>query len=332
MKIVISVALSVFISFLLLEVGTRMVIDNGLVYELEMWKYAKNVKTAVDDPNLGHRHQSNAEADLMSVPVRTNDFGFRGPKIDQQKADGVARLAFVGDSITFGWGVKEEETFAHQAVEILQKQGYKVDGFNQGIGNYNTTQELVLFKDVGKPMDPDLILLAYFINDAEPVPANNEASILSWYSAAWVVFDYRVDGLTRLMGEKLDWKDYYFNLYETGAQGWERSKASFGKLAKEAQDSDSQLIVFNIPEIRELEPYPFHSVTDKVEAMAKQHSVPFYDLLSSVQKLKPSSLWVTVPDPHPNGLAQTKFAEAMVEKLKPYLENLCNTKGLGCKQ
>ena len=51
----------------------------------------------------------------------------------------------------------------------LAKAGRKVDGFNLGVGNYNTLQELTLFREVGAPLKPDIIVLAYFINDAEPI-------------------------------------------------------------------------------------------------------------------------------------------------------------------
>ena len=63
------------------------------------------------------------------------------------------RIAFVGDSTTMGWGVAEKETFANQVVEMLARQGYRVDGFNEGVGNWNTTQELTNFREVGAKMN-----------------------------------------------------------------------------------------------------------------------------------------------------------------------------------
>src|SRR5262245_786179 len=95
-----------------LEGLTRLVLDDGMLYELEMWKYAREVKTRDPRPDLGHRHRAQAEANLMGVDVRTNAQGLRGPAIAANAASGVARIAFVGDSITMGWGVAEKETFA----------------------------------------------------------------------------------------------------------------------------------------------------------------------------------------------------------------------------
>ena len=55
-------------------------------------------------------------------------------EIAAKAQDGVARIAFVGDSITLGWGVAEQETFSHKVVADLSRRGRKVDGFNLGVG------------------------------------------------------------------------------------------------------------------------------------------------------------------------------------------------------
>src|SRR5262245_44894404 len=117
MKVALNLLLILVASLLCLfavEGLTRLVLDDGMLYELEMWKYAREVKMRDMRPDLGHRHRPNAQAKLMNVDVRTNSRGLRGAEIAGKPADGTARIAFVGDSITMGWGVAERETFAHQ--------------------------------------------------------------------------------------------------------------------------------------------------------------------------------------------------------------------------
>jgi len=58
--------------------------------------------------------------------------------------------------------------------------------------------------------------------------------------------------------------------------------------------------------------------------------VPFVDLLPSVENLDPPSLWVTVPDPHPNGKAEIAMSKAMVPDLIPLLDKLCREHDKGC--
>jgi hypothetical protein len=318
------------VSLLALEGLTRLFLDDGMLYELEMWKYAIEVKERDLRPDIGHRHRSNAHAKLMGQDVRTDQHGFRSPPIPDKPPSGTARIAFVGDSIAMGWGVAEKETFANRVIADLQASGRKVDGFNMGVGNYNTLQELALFRDVGVNLKPDIIVLAYFINDAEPIPRYSDNSWFDEHSAAWVVFRYRTDSLFRQFGEAPDWNHYYRALYDPRAQGWQRTKAALADFAKEARKIDAQLIVYNIPELRELKPYPFQDVTDKVRAAVEKQGVPFVDLLPSVENLDPANLWVTVPDPHPNGKAEITFAKAMLPQLTATLDKLCREQDKGC--
>ena len=266
----------------------------------------------------------------MGGRVRTDSRGFRSPEIAAKADEGGARIAFAGDSITKGRGVAERETFAHQVVTALAASGRKVDGFNPGVGNFNTMQELTLFRDVGAAMEPDIIVLAYFISDAEPIPAYPEKAWLAEYSAAWVVLTYRFDLLLLQFGEAPDWKRYYRSLYDGNVAGWVQTRKALAQFASAAGELNAQLIVFNVPELRELIPYPFADVTSKVRLIVEGLGVPFVDLLPDVQELAPSSLWVTVPDPHPNGTAATAFSRRMIPELTVLLDRLCRDQGKGC--
>ena len=95
-----------------------------------------------------------------------------------------------------------------------------------------------------------------------------------------------------------------------------------------ARDIGAKLIVFNIPELRELKPYPFADVTAKVKAVVDAQGVTFVDLLPGVENLEPSTLWVTVPDPHPNANAMTAFTRDMISRLQPMLDEMKRERGL----
>ena len=149
-------------------------------------------------------------------------------------------------------------------------------------------------------------------------------------SAAWIVTSYRFDSIMRQFGELPDWKKYYRDLYATSAQGWQQSKEAIKGFARLAREMGAALVVFNIPELRELRPYPFADVTEKVRAVVEGEGVTFVDLLPSVEKLPPPSLWVTVPDPHPNGAANAAFADRMTEELLPVIDRICRKQARNC--
>src|SRR4029078_8235835 len=77
-------------------------------YDIEMWRYARDLKFRSDNPVLGHDHLKNASARLQSVEIRTDEWGLRGPLVPPRDPD-VRSILLLGSSITLGWGVKEAE-------------------------------------------------------------------------------------------------------------------------------------------------------------------------------------------------------------------------------
>jgi len=96
------------------------------------------------------------------VRIRTNRLGMRGPEIAPAKPDGIKRFLFLGDSVTFGVGVEEEQTFLHLVNEQL---GSSVEICNGGIVSYNTVQELRWLEKWGDQIEPDAVFLLYVNND-----------------------------------------------------------------------------------------------------------------------------------------------------------------------
>ena len=50
-------------------------------YDIEMWRYSKELKRRSDDPLIGHEHVRGRATILQSVQIRTNAYGLRGPEI-----------------------------------------------------------------------------------------------------------------------------------------------------------------------------------------------------------------------------------------------------------
>ena len=67
----------IFFCFIGSEVFVRYVVDDGMDYNLEMWKYARKLKRASEDPVQGHKHIPNRSAHLMGVDIAINAHGHR---------------------------------------------------------------------------------------------------------------------------------------------------------------------------------------------------------------------------------------------------------------
>jgi hypothetical protein len=96
-----------------------------------------------------------------------NPTGFRGPAFTP-KQEGAFRLVCLGDSFTFGEGVRNEDVYPEVAARQLRNNEQQADACNLGVGGYNTTQSLEVLKRFGFDLNPDIVVLGYTLNDAEP--------------------------------------------------------------------------------------------------------------------------------------------------------------------
>ena len=107
----------------LFELGVRLFVDNGMNFNLEMWKYARDVKQRSADPLIGHEHRPFAQAHLMGVDVATNSIGHRDHEYPVERQPGVPRIIMLGDSFIEGWGVPFDETITKRLERLFQDSG-----------------------------------------------------------------------------------------------------------------------------------------------------------------------------------------------------------------
>lgn len=83
-----------------------------------------------------------------------NAKGLRGSEHPLART-GRPRLVLLGDSVAFGYGVADDDTFAAR----LETRGYEV--VNLAVPGYGTDQELLRFERVGAAYRPDVVLLHF---------------------------------------------------------------------------------------------------------------------------------------------------------------------------
>ena len=125
----------------------------------------------VDDSRLGYRHPESAEYMLGEKRVRINSHGLRDDEVPYAKTEGQKRILVLGDSVTFGWGVSQGESFSDRLEVLLREQtgGRDWQVINAGVNGYNTRQEADFLRIEGMRYSPDYLVLVYVSNDVEPV-------------------------------------------------------------------------------------------------------------------------------------------------------------------
>ena len=309
-------AAAVLVGVLAIEVMTRVVFDrHGMHFGIEMWKYAKQIKRTSADPEIGHEHAPNRSAFLMGVDVRTNSLGLRDRAFPVEKPTGVRRMLVLGDSMTFGWGARQEDAYPKVLERLLNGNGEQYEVINAGVGNYNTAQEVAYFRERGRHLRPDEVVLGFYINDAEPTPSE-KTGLLARHSYFYVLAASGWDAFQRQRGWKESFTSYYRNLYSEENSGWRAARAALRELGGLCRDAGIPLRLMLIPELHAPgEAYPFRDIHGIVTAAARREGIPVLDLVDAFGGVDPPSLWVSRGDAHPNALAHKIIAEALFQEI-----------------
>lgn len=121
----------------------------------------------VRHPRRCFGHQPNKLGVLDGVETRTNQFGFRGPDVSSSKASDTTRILFLGDSVTFGTQLADDQTPVMHVQHYLESHSSsrRAECMNAGVCGYATWQELDLLKDEGLAAEPDVVVLQFCLND-----------------------------------------------------------------------------------------------------------------------------------------------------------------------
>jgi lysophospholipase L1-like esterase len=100
--------------------------------------------------------------------IRVNSEGFRGPEREDKDArEGVYRILFIGDSVTFGYGVEERDSFVGR-VKVMLRTRYpdrRFDIVNAGVPGWSWVQGLRFLQVRGLSLHPNLVIMAHGVND-----------------------------------------------------------------------------------------------------------------------------------------------------------------------
>jgi len=108
------------------------------------------------------------------VTISFNSQRFRGPReYRPQPGPGVTRIVTLGDSVTFGNGANDDQTYPSQLEKILQEQStengshvsYEV--INAGIGGTGTAEQALWYENWVKQFHPHVVVLNVFCNDVD---------------------------------------------------------------------------------------------------------------------------------------------------------------------
>ena len=258
----------------------------------------------------------------FALHTKLNSLGCRDKEWSKTKAAGTRRIAFVGDSFTYGWGLERvEDRFPDLVGAALRKDaGGAIEVMNVAKPGWGTTDHLDAVRHLITTYDIDEVVLCYVANDIEKlIPTTDDynpikppnPTLFNPDSSCLLDYLYRRVYLPRA------WKTqrYHDWLAEGFADDaiWRQHQQQLFAIITLCRENDVAMRAVLLPFIKTSgEGY----VADRLHAVLERffltHQVPVLDLLPTIADRNPNELVVNARDPHPNEIANRRFAEALL--------------------
>ena len=110
------------------------------------------------------------------IPLDINSLGVRDNEYQLQPPPNTFRIVVLGDSVTMGQAVRQEDSYPKQLEALFAAEKEKglrnttVEVINAGVSGYGTHEEMLFLKETAIMYSPDMIIVGFALNDIGSVP------------------------------------------------------------------------------------------------------------------------------------------------------------------
>jgi lysophospholipase L1-like esterase len=259
--------------------------------------------------------------------LRANSLGYRDREFVVPKPAGTYRVAVIGDSITFGGGLDEEDRFTSLIQDRVGRDGIEI--LNLGVPGRDLPQHLDALEHDALPLDPDFILLQLFVNDFDspdeghPTNPHWSEGFHRWLEKRSALYTVASIELGTIKGELGIVETYPEYMQRT--LGDQATPASIGAakrlraFIRMCRDAHRPLGIVFFPHLAfDLKRnYPFAYLNDRVERICREEGVPYLDLRPEFGAATRDTLQVNRFDAHPSPKASRIAAAAILTTFGP---------------
>lgn len=280
---------------------------------------------AVSAPGVQYTLRPGWRGLSFDAPVAVNHLGFRAP---EPRPGATIRILFIGDSFTFGFGVREEETYPRRFERARRAAGQDVDVVNLAVAGYDSVQAVAALAANIDALRPRCVIYGAVPNDeAPPQFMNRDGMLVPTQSLApWIPLELR-----RILARSraVQFVMRRINVLQakralTNAVGipaftgdFPSTRAAMRRLRELADAQGARAYVLILPFVDGLpDRYPFAPAHASLARAARDAGIPHADALPAVREAVRrgtpfESLWVDPFDHHPNAKAQAIFARVL---------------------
>ena len=258
--------------------------------------------------------------------VSTNSSGFGGREFSAVKPAGVYRIAVVGDSFTYGNGVRQEDRYS----DLLQARlPARFEVLNFGAPGANTPEHRTLVAHLLPEIHPDFVLLQWFVNDVEDddttgrptfrplMPVRTIHNWLNDVSALYTVANMKWAEMQVALGMTTSYTDYlHHRLGDPNSHDSQVDWHQLLELIEECRRAGVPLGIVLFPDTAGSlgDDYPFAYLHARVLEICQAQNLTCLDLRHDFSLVKDRrQLWASQLDHHPGALANEIAAVKIFE-------------------
>jgi lysophospholipase L1-like esterase len=227
----------------------------------------------------------------------------------------------IGDSVTFGWNVKAESAWPPTLERVLAGRAPRVQVLDCGVSGYNTHDEAIALERRAVELDPDVVVVGYFLNDPELLPL---APLQRYFEKpAWWQHSHLLRLVARTWYEhdvqRFGKGDLYHYLHAPDGPCWPPELAAMDRMRDIARAHVPHMLIAIFPAFpREhaWSEYPWRDLHARVAAAWKERGLDVLDLLPAFEHSGSEPRDLAVDDEHPDPRGHEIAARAIADELE----------------
>jgi lysophospholipase L1-like esterase len=253
---------------------------------------------------------------------------YRDVERELRKPDGVVRVLVLGDSITWGQGVADDEVFTRR---LAGRAGPDVEIISVAECGWGTEDQLWALQDHGLQHQPDLVLVALCSNDPGPPRGQPVGQQPEWRIFTRIPLDLDalrfVDFHINRWGDARGWRytstEWEQDIYNPSLHYWPAWQRAVAGMARVLQTSNVPALAVTVPNTAFTEAYrtEYDLLTREFEMNGFQTLNLWSSYTQTFAGVKSHRELFALPnDGHPNAAVHDFYAERIWPFIKPWVE------------
>jgi lysophospholipase L1-like esterase len=226
--------------------------------------------------------------------------------------------------LTFGWNVSADAAWPAQLEHVLSGRAARpapsAQVLNCGVSGYNTRDEAIALERRAVELDPDVVVLEYFLNDPEVEPLGPLQRYFE--KDAWWQHSHLLRLVARSAYEhdvrRFGGGDVYRYLHAPDGPAWPRELAAMDRVRDivRAKVPHALIAIFPaFPRTSSWSKYPWRDLHAEITAAWKERGFHVVDLLPAFEASGAEPKDLAVDDEHPNPRGHAIAAGVIADEL-----------------